>query len=118
MDNDESFAPFRLFETTTPSRFELVLFDGDMEQVEEVFHRLDAEANGHGWQELAESVVAMRLPATSERVVFDSEGGTFVALSTDITALRQLAAVLHHAFHDCSHLEELIVEMNQNAASG
>lgn len=94
-------APFVLDEAdATQTSHCLMLFEGDMEQVEAVFEEHDAEGNGHGWEGLAESLVHTQMPELADRLDFGSESGTFVVTSDDITALRQLGDVLHGAFHD------------------
>ena len=111
---NDSLAPFRIFQSADPDRFELMLCDGDMELVEDVFHGLNEEANGHGWQLLAKSVIAEQLPRLATLIAFDSEGGMFVALSPDASALRELASELRSAFHDHSYLERLISQMQHS----
>ncbi|MFE7246041.1 immunity 51 family protein [Streptomyces sp. NPDC057580] len=94
-------APFILDEANaTQTSHCLMLFDGDMEQVEDVFEEHNAEGNGHGWEGLAQSLVHSHMPELADRLDFGSEAGTFVVTSTDITALKQLGDVLHDAFHD------------------
>lgn len=93
---------------------ELVLFDGDMEDVEDVFDDLDAESNGHGWESLAWWLTHTEMPDLGDAIWFGSEGGTFVAGSSDAAALRRLAERLHAAFHDRSLLSRLITEAELN----
>jgi hypothetical protein len=59
----------------------LMLFDADMEEVEDVADRLE----------------------------FASESGTFVVTSGDIHALRQLGTALHTLFHDRGLLAQQIL---------
>lgn len=105
--------PFQIHELENGS-YELWLFDGDMEKVEDVFHDHGAEGNGHGWQAFAWALVDSKLPDLSEVIWFDSEGGTFVAGSDDVTALQRLVVLLHAAFHDHSLLAQLIRETEIN----
>lgn len=111
---DNSLNPFRISQPADSDRSTLILYDGDMELVEDVFHGRNEEANGHGWQLLAESVVAKQLPHLASLIAFDSEGGMFVALSPDASALRELASELRNAFHDHSHLDRLISQMQHS----
>jgi hypothetical protein len=89
---------------------ELVLYDGDMEDVEDVFDDLDAESNGHGWESLAQWLIQAEMPGLADAIWFSSEGGTFVAGSSDPVALRRLAERLHAVFHDRVLLAQLITE--------
>ncbi|BCJ48089.1 hypothetical protein GCM10010168_24490 [Actinoplanes ianthinogenes] len=86
----------------------LSLFDGDMEEVEDVFDEAGAESNGHGWEALAWWLTHTEMPDLAEVIWFGSEGGTFVAGSADRAALRRLAERLHAAFHDRSLLAGLV----------
>ena len=108
-DDTATFAPFSLLEYEhAPGTFCLVLFDGDMEEVEDAFQEVGAEANGHGWEALAISIVRSQMPDIEDRLQFTSESGTFAVGSADIDALRRLAAVLQTAFHDRDRLAVLI----------
>jgi Immunity protein 51 len=107
MAEDLSLAPFRIH-TRDDGTLELWLFDGDMEEVEDVFAGLGAESNGHGWEGLAWWLTHTEMPDLADPVWFSSEGGTFVAGSSDPAALRRLAERLHSAFHDRSLLAHLI----------
>jgi hypothetical protein len=107
--DDLSLAPFRIH-TRDDGTQELCLFDGDMEEVEDVFDELNAESNGHGWESLAWWLTHTEMPDLADPIWFSSEGGTFVAGSSDPAALRRLAERLHAAFHDRSLLARLITE--------
>src|SRR5262245_27030153 len=107
------FAPLVLFEYEhNPGRFCLMMTDGDMEQVEDVFEDLNAEGNGHGWEGLAESVGEAQMSEIADRLTFGSEAGTFVVESHDLSALQRLGALLHDAFHDRPLLADLISKAN------
>jgi hypothetical protein len=106
---DLSLSPFEIHDLEDGSH-QLWLFDGDMEQVEDVFDDQGAEGNGHGWESLAQALVRAQLPEVEPLIWFGSESGTFVAGSTDPAALRRLAERLHAAFHDRSMLARLIAE--------
>ncbi|MFF4168267.1 Imm51 family immunity protein [Streptomyces sp. NPDC001741] len=110
MTDASALAPFHLDEgnETDPSHC-LYLFDGDMEQVADVFEEHDAESHGHGWEGLAESLVRSRMPENVDKLHFGSEAGTFVVTSTDLTALTDLAVLLHSAFHNRERLSEYIL---------
>ncbi|MBC6463419.1 Imm51 family immunity protein [Actinomadura sp. HBU206391] len=109
MVDQNALAPFVLIEQeTAPGTFELVLYDGDMEEVEDTFHALNAEGHGHGWEGLAQSVVKAQMPEISNHLHFTSEAGTFVVTSNALSALQRLATVLHAAFHRRTLLHELI----------
>jgi len=105
--DDVSLAPFRIHVRDDGAHV-LWLFDGDMEQVEDVFSEHDAEGNGHGWESLAWWLTHSEMPELAEPIWFSSEAGTFVAGSADPAALRRLAERLHAAFHDRSLLARLI----------
>ncbi|PAZ16159.1 hypothetical protein CLM62_09655 [Streptomyces sp. SA15] len=87
----------------------LMLFDADLEEVEDVFDELNAEGNGHGWEGLAQSLVHSAMPEIADRLEFGSESGTFVVTSSDIHALRQLGTALHTLFHDRGLLAQQIL---------
>lgn len=109
MSAENTLAPFRLYESpVTPGRFELVLYDGDMEKVEDIFHALGAEGHGHGWNWLAWSTAKSEMPDLFDKLMFESEAGTFVVLSDDLDALQRLAGMLHAAFHDRALLADRI----------
>jgi hypothetical protein len=88
----------------------LWLFDGDMEEVEDVFNDLGAESNGHGWESLAWWITNTEMPDLADPIWFSSEAGTFVAGSSDPAALRRLAERLHAALHDRVLLTRLIAQ--------
>jgi hypothetical protein len=50
------------------------------------------------------------MPGLADTIWFSSEGGTFVAGSSDLAALRRLAERLHAAFHDRALLSRLVTE--------
>ncbi|MFE0460200.1 Imm51 family immunity protein [Kitasatospora sp. NPDC058965] len=110
---DQSLAPFHIDETgdSDPSHC-LFLFDGDMEQVADVFEAHDAESHGHGWESLARSLVRSCMPDNAGKLHFGSEAGTFVVLSSDLKALTDLAALLHSAFHNRELLGRYIAMAN------
>ncbi|MEU6298957.1 Imm51 family immunity protein [Streptomyces erythrochromogenes] len=102
-------APFHLDEgSESDGSHCLYLFDGDMEQVADVFEQHKAESHGHGWEGLAESLVRSRMPEDVDKLHFGSEAGTFVVTSPDLTALTDLAVLLHSAFHDRELLSHYI----------
>jgi hypothetical protein len=79
-------APFILDEAEAAQTSHcLMLFDGDMEEVEDVFEEPIAEGNGLGWEGLAQSLVHSFMPELADRLDFGSESGTFVVTSTDLT---------------------------------
>lgn len=92
--------PFRLYPREDGDR-ELVLSDGDME---DVFEGLGTEGNGYGWEGLAEWISRAEMPELAGAVRFDS----FVAVSPDPVALRWLAGRLHAAFRDRALLGRLV----------
>lgn len=107
--DDLSLSPFRL-SVREDGQQELVLFDGDMEEVEDVFDDLDAESNGHGWESFARWLSDTEMPDLADTIWFGSESGTFVAGGADPAALRRLAERLHAAFHDRSLLTRLLTD--------
>ncbi|MEV4949897.1 Imm51 family immunity protein [Streptomyces sp. NPDC053755] len=99
MTDASALAPFHLDEgSESDSSHCLCLFE--MDQVADVFEEHDAESNGHGWEGLAESLVHSHMPESVAKLHFGSEGDTFVVTSTDLTALTELAVLLHSAFHN------------------
>ena len=109
MADDLSLSPFHT-DAREDGQQELVLYDGDMEDVEDVFDDLGAESNGHGWESLAQWLIHAEMPGLADTIWFSSEGGTFVAGSSDPAALRRLAERLHAAFHDRALLSRLITD--------
>ncbi|MEU4622013.1 Imm51 family immunity protein [Actinoplanes sp. NPDC023801] len=109
MTEDLSLFPFRI-DTSDDATQQLWLFDGDMEQVEDVFADRGAESNGHGWESLAGWLIDTEMPELADLIWFGSESGTFVAGSSDPAAVRRLAERLHEAFHDRTLLARLITE--------
>lgn len=109
MTDESPLAPFILDEADATQPWHcLMLFDGDMEKVEDVFEEHNAEGNGHGWEGLAESLVRSHMPELVDRLDFGSESGTFVVTSIDLTALKRLGGVLRDAFHDSNLLARYI----------
>ncbi|WP_406430861.1 Imm51 family immunity protein [Streptomyces sp. NBC_01589] len=101
MTDQSPLAPFILDEAEAARTSHcLMLFDGDMEDVEDVFEEHNAGGNGHGWEGLAQSLVHSFMPELADRLDFGSESGTFVVTSTDLTALKRLGDVLRDAFHN------------------
>ncbi|TLQ42596.1 Imm51 family immunity protein [Streptomyces marianii] len=110
MIDPTALAPFHLDETGDPDPSHcLYLFDGDMEQVADVFEEHNAESHGHGWEGLAESLVSSRMPDSADKLHFGSEAGTFVVSSSDVKALTDLAVLLHSAFHNRELLSQYIL---------
>jgi Immunity protein 51 len=107
--DDLSLAPFRIH-TLDDGLQQLWLFDGDMEEVADVFENRDTESNGHGWESFANWLLEAEMPDNAKLIWFGSEGGTFVAGRSDPAALRQLAERLHAAFHDRLLLARLVTE--------
>ncbi|WP_405527143.1 immunity 51 family protein [Streptomyces avidinii] len=107
MTDASALTPFHLDEgnESDPSHC-LYLFE--MDQVADVFEEHDAESNGHGWEGLAESLVHSHMPESVAELHFGSEGDTFVVTSTDLTALTELAVLLHSAFHNRELLSHYI----------
>ncbi|MFJ9945004.1 Imm51 family immunity protein [Streptomyces erythrochromogenes] len=99
----------RLVQTKADPSHCLYLFDGDMEQVAEVFEQHHAESHGHGWEGLAESLVNSRMPAAADKLRFGSEAGTFVVSSSELKALTDLGVLLHSAFHNRELLSQYIL---------
>ncbi len=115
MTNDQTtFAPFTLFEYDhDPGRHCLMLLDGHMEKVEDVFVAEGAEGNGHSWRAVAESWARTRAPETVEVLSFDgSEAGTFAADSRNLSAPRRLADHVSRAYHDRALLSTLVREVD------
>ncbi|MFI2297333.1 Imm51 family immunity protein [Actinacidiphila glaucinigra] len=110
MSEPSALAPFHLDEGSESKPYHcLYLFDGDMEQVADVFEEQNAESHGYGWEGLAKSLVRSRLPEGVDKLHFGSEGGTFVVSSTDLQALTNLAVLLHSAFHNRELLSDYIL---------
>ncbi|MCC0097628.1 immunity 51 family protein [Streptomyces flavotricini] len=107
MTDASTLAPFHLDEGSETDRSHcLYLFE--MDQVADVFEEHGAESNGHGWEGLAESLVHSHMPERADQLHFGSEGDTFAATSTDLTALTKLAILLHCAFHNRGLLSHYI----------
>ncbi|MFF3620743.1 Imm51 family immunity protein [Streptomyces sp. NPDC002467] len=109
MTDASALAPFHLDDDSEADGSHcLYLFDGDMEQVAAAFEEHNAESHGHGWEGLAESLVRSHMPKNVDKLHFGSEAGTFVVTSPDLTALTDLAVLLHSAFHNRELLSHYI----------
>ncbi|MFJ2598627.1 Imm51 family immunity protein [Streptomyces erythrochromogenes] len=110
MTDASALAPFHLDEDSEADGSHcLYLFDGDMEQVADVFERHNAECHGYGWDGLAQSLAHSHMPENGDKIqFFGSEAGTFVVTSPDLKALTDLAVLLHAAFHDRELLSHYI----------
>ncbi|MFJ2747211.1 Imm51 family immunity protein [Streptomyces sp. NPDC087297] len=110
MTDASALAPFHLDERSEGDTSHcLYLFDGDMEQVADVFEEHSAECHGHGWEGLAQSLAHFHMPENGDQLqFFGSEAGTFVVTSPDLKALTDLAVLLHAAFHDRELLSHYI----------
>ncbi|MGW9069769.1 Imm51 family immunity protein [Streptomyces yangpuensis] len=107
MTDVSTLAPFHLNEGAEADGSHcLYLFE--MDQVADVFKEHNAESNGHGWESLAESLVHSHMPESVAKLHVGSEGDTFVVTSTDLTALTELAVLLHSAFHNRELLSHFI----------
>ncbi|MDA5280019.1 Imm51 family immunity protein [Streptomyces sp. Isolate_45] len=111
MTDASALAPFHLDEhSESDGSHCLYLFDGDMEQVADVFEEHNAECHGHGWEGLAQSLAHSQMPENGDKLrFFGSEAGTFVVTSPDLEALTELAVLLHSAFHNRERLSEYIL---------
>ncbi|MFC7264681.1 Imm51 family immunity protein [Streptomyces lutosisoli] len=69
MTEQSPLAPFILDEAgATQTSHCLMLFDHDMEEVENVFGEHNAEGNGHDWEGLAQSLVHSFMPELADRL--------------------------------------------------
>ncbi|MDX3539699.1 Imm51 family immunity protein [Streptomyces sp. MB09-01] len=116
MTDASALAPFHLDEGgESDGSHCLYLFDGDMEQVADVFEEHNAECHGYGWEGLAQSLTYSQMPESGRNLqFFGSEAGTFVVTSPDLKALTDLAVLLHAAFHN----RELLSHYIQTADPG
>lgn len=110
MLNDKiTYEPLTLFEyPDSPGKYCLMMADGDWEDTLGVFEECGAYGNGYSWQGVAYQAIRAQIPDVADRIEFGSEGGTFVAHSADVDALRQLGRVLQGAVRDRGLLTELI----------
>ncbi|MEY2233150.1 Imm51 family immunity protein [Streptomyces sp. BF23-19] len=110
MTDVSALAPFHLDEhSESDGSHCLYLFDGDMEQVADVFEEHNAECHGYGWEGLAQSLAHSHMPENGDKLqFFGSEAGTFVVTSLDLKALTDLAVLLHSAFHNRELLNHYI----------
>ncbi|WP_435204020.1 Imm51 family immunity protein [Micromonospora sp. bgisy143] len=109
LDDKTTYAPLTLFEYDhAPGRYCLMMADADWDDAVDVFDECGAYGNGYGWEGVARQAMRAHLADVANTVDFDSEGGTFVAHSFDVDALRQLGAVLQKATLDHRLLAELI----------
>ncbi|MFC5671628.1 Imm51 family immunity protein [Streptomyces incanus] len=83
-----------------------------MEHVGNVFEEHDAEANGHGREDLAQSPALSLMSELADEMDFGPESGTFVVTSTGITALKRPGDVLRGASQD----RDLLARHIQGAA--
>lgn len=68
----------------------------------------DLQGGGYTWHALVDSLVRMRAPEIASFIDYDPEGDTFVALSTDETALRTVAGLIGEAVGDPDLLRRAI----------
>lgn len=110
MLNDKTtYAPLALFEYDhSPGRYCLMMADADWDDAVDVFEECGAYGNGYGWEGVGRQAVRAHLPDLIHTIDFDSEGGTFVAHSLDLDALRRLGEILQKSTQDHRLLTELI----------
>ena len=109
LDDETSYAPFRLFEYDhAPGKYCLLLPDSRMDPTFEVFETNGREGGGYGWADVALQVMRTRAPELEARLGLDPEAGMFVAYGTDLAALRELGELLRAAFHDHAALAALV----------
>jgi len=109
LEDRESYRPLVLFEYDhEPGSYCLMLSDGDMLEVMDVFEAGGRYGNGYAWSDVALQAMRAGAPDLERRVSMDPEAGTFVASGRDLEALRALGALLHAAFHDRERLRALV----------
>lgn len=111
-DKHADLEPLRLIESK-PGYFSLLLYDGTMTEVMDVFEEQGRYGNGYGWETVARAALLLdALDGIGDRFDgFDSEAGMFCAIGDDEEALRELGLVLAAAFHDRAKLADLITTL-------
>lgn len=105
----EQYAPLVIIEyDDSPGTFCLMLTDDHMIQVNDTFEANGRYGNGYGWADVTLQAIASSAPDLSEQVNIDAEAGGLYIQSTDLDALKQLATILHQAFHDKTILGPLV----------
>ena len=113
MDTDRTtYAPCIFFEyDDSPGTFCLMLTDGEMIKVADLFEAAGYEPNGYMWNGLAHHLVDTRgIDATD--VGFDPEAGMFVAYGKNEASLRALGEALRDLFHDRDALAAMLAEVD------
>jgi hypothetical protein len=87
---EDQFAPFVL--SSFEDNYEVLLFDFD--NFIELFEEHGYSGNGHSWGSLAAFILKNEDPALLEKVEFDPEGDTFVAIASNKEDQHRLATLL------------------------
>lgn len=104
-----NFGPLDLQDTAAgPS---LVMYAGEPAAAPEVYS-LGYEPNGHFWEAVARTVVALKAPELADRIAYAGDGDTFIANGSH-EDLQTLAALLLGPVSDGELLTEVV-----EAASG
>jgi hypothetical protein len=89
--DDLSLAPYRI-DTVEDGSQQLWLFDGDMEEVADVFEDRDAESNGHGWESFASWLLEAEMPDLAAQQLMDGLVGAVVTPQREVVVRRGFSA--------------------------
>jgi hypothetical protein len=90
-----------------------MLSDNHMGAVSDLFEAAGHEGGGYDWETICKQLVRTRAPELKKRFRTDPEAGMFVAYGKDLEALKQLAQLMHQAFHDRTLLKTLIEDASE-----
>lgn len=80
----------------------------DFDATAELFEEMGQEGGGYGWHGVVDALVRLKAPKLADRLSYDPEASTFVALSRDQDALRQVAELIRKAIADPKLLKQAI----------
>jgi hypothetical protein len=106
-DTDKvTYSPFILW--SEEARSTLILSDRDMVARTHIFEeRSGWLGNGYDWTSIARVVVEERLPDLRDDLIFDPEGGMFVAIGS-IEAVKRLAEEMKKVFDDEASIRDIL----------
>ena len=105
MAKKNEFAPCNLIENEDGT-FTLVY--EDFQATEAAFEEMDQEGGGYGWHGVVDALVRMRAPKLKKKLDYDPEASSFVVMSKDREALKQVAELIRKAVNDPALLKMAI----------
>jgi hypothetical protein len=105
MGKKNEFAPCTLIESQDGT-YQLVFEAFD--RTAATFEEMDQEGGGYGWHGVVDALVRMKAPKLRKKLDYDPEASSFVAVSKDKEALKQVAELIRNAVNDPKLLKEAI----------